>query len=51
MHCRTTLAYQFRTRLGFKQHDVISAKKRSLLTKVMSSFEEENLKCKLNVAC
>ena len=40
MDCRTTLAHKFRTRLGFKQYDVILTKEQSVLTKIMSSFEE-----------
>ena len=42
MDCRTTLAHRFRTRLGFKQY-VILTKEQSLLTKIMSSFERENI--------
>ena len=34
MDCRTTSAHKFRTRLGFKQHDVILIKEQSVLTKV-----------------
>ena len=43
MDCRTTSAHKFRTRLGFKQYDVILTKEQSVLTKVMSSFEVENM--------
>ena len=43
MDCRTTLAHQFRTRLGFKQYDVILTKEQSELTKLMSSFEGEKM--------
>ena len=43
MDCRTTSAHKFRTRLGFKQHDVILTKEQSVLTKMMSSFEGENI--------
>ena len=43
MDCRTTMAHKFRTRLGFKQYDVIFTKEQSVLTKIMSSFEEENM--------
>ena len=38
MDCRTTSAHKFRTRLGFKQYDVILTKEQSVLTKIMSSF-------------
>ena len=36
-------AYQFKAKLGFKQYDVILTKKQSVLTKIMSSFEVENM--------
>ena len=44
MDCRTTLAYKFRTRLGFKQCNVILTKEQSVLTRIMNSFKEENMK-------
>ena len=50
-HCRAASAYQFITRLGLKQHDVILTKEQSLLTKIMSLFQEENSKFKLSVLC
>ena len=40
---RTTSVQKSRTRLGFKQCDVILTKEQSVLTQVMSSFEEENM--------
>ena len=43
MDSRTTSAHEFRTRLRFKQCDVILTKEPSLLTKIMSSFVAENL--------
>ena len=43
MDCRTTLAHKFRTRLGFKQYDAILTKEQSILTKIMSSFEVQNM--------
>ena len=43
MDCRTTSAHNFRTRLGFKQYDVILIKEQSVLTRIMSSFEGENM--------
>ena len=43
MDCRTTSAHKFRTRLGFNQYDAILKKEQSVLTKVMSSFEWENM--------
>ena len=36
MDCRTTLANKFRTRLGFKQNDVILTKEQSVVTKTTS---------------
>ena len=41
--CRTTSAHKFRTKLEFKQHDIILAKELSVLQKMMSSFEGENM--------
>ena len=43
MDCRITSADKFRTRLGYKQYDVILTKKQSVLTKIMGSFEGENM--------
>ena len=48
MDCRTT-AHKFRTRLGFKQYDVILTKHQSVLTKIMSSFEGENMQAQYKV--
>ena len=47
--CRTTSAHKFRARLGFKQYDVILTKERSVLTKIISSFEGENIQAQYNV--
>ena len=49
MGCRTTSAHKFRTRLGFKQYDVILTKEQSVLIKIMSSFEGENMQTQYNV--
>ena len=49
MDSRTTSAYKFRTRLGFIQYGVILTKEQSVLTKIMSSFEGENMQTKYNV--
>ena len=38
---RTTVAHKFRTRLGFKQYNVILTKEKLVLPKIMSSFERE----------
>ena len=43
MNYRTTPAHTFRTSLGFKQYDVALSKEQSVLTKIMSSSEEENM--------
>ena len=49
MDCRTTLAHKFGTRLGFKQYDVILTKEQSVLTKIMSSLDGENMQTQYNV--
>ena len=45
----TTLAHKFRTRLQIKQHDAILLKEQSVVTKIMSSFEGENMQTQYNV--
>ena len=49
MDCTTTSAHKLRTRLGFKQYDVILTTEQKLLTKIMSSFEGENMQTQYNV--
>ena len=49
MDCRTTMAHNFRTRLGFKQYNVILIKGQSVLMKIMGSFEGENMETQYNV--
>ena len=49
MDCRTISAHIFRTRLEFKQYDVILTKEKSVLKKIMSSFEGENMQTQYNV--
>ena len=44
MDCRTPSAHKIRARLGFKQYDVILTKDQSVATKIMSIFEEEDMK-------
>ena len=39
MDCKRRSAHEFKTRLGFKQYEVIF----TVLTKIMSSFEGENM--------
>ena len=43
MDCRTTSAHKFRTRLGFKQYDLTLTKEQSVLTRIMSSSQGENM--------
>ena len=40
---------KFRTRLGFKQYDVILTKQQSVLTRIMSSIEGENMQVQYNI--
>ena len=49
MDRRTTAAHKFRAKLGFKQHDVILTKEKSVLTKIMTSFERESMQPQYNV--
>ena len=49
MDFTTTSANKFRTRLGFKQYDVLLTKEQSVLTKIMSSFEGQNMQTQHNV--
>ena len=49
LDCRTTSVQKCRTRSGFKQCDVILTKEQSVLTQVMSSFEEENMQTQKNI--
>ena len=49
MDCRTISGHIFRTRLEFKQYDVILTKEKSVLKKIMSSFEGENMQTQYNV--
>ena len=43
------MAYRFRTWLRFKQYNVILTREQSVLTKIISSFEGENMQrqCKV----
>ena len=49
MDCRTTAAHEFKTRLVFKQNHVTLTKDQSVLTKVKSSFEGENMQTRYNM--
>ena len=48
MDCRKT-AHKFRTKLGFKQYEIILTKEHSVLLKIMNSFEGENMPGQYNV--
>ena len=43
MDCRTTTSVEFRTRIGFNQHDPIMTKEQSVLTKIMRVFSNEKI--------
>ena len=49
INCRTKMAHKFRTRLGFKRYNVILTKGQSVLTKIMSSLEGENMQTQYKV--
>ena len=49
MDGRITLAHKFIARLGFRQYDVILTKEQSVLTKIMSPFEGENMQLQYNI--
>ena len=49
MDCRTTVSHKVRTTLGLKQYNAISTKEQSVLTKIISSFEEENMQTQNSV--
>ena len=38
MNCRTPIAIEFRSKLGFKEHDLIMTREQSVLTKIMKVF-------------
>ena len=43
MDCRTTPAVNFKTRLGFKQHDPIMNQEQSILLKIVTLFATEKI--------
>ena len=43
MDCRTTPAVNFRTKLGFRQHDPILTQEQLVLTKIMTVFAAEEI--------
>ena len=49
MDCRTTSTVNFRTRLGFNQHDPIMTQEQSILSKIVTVFEVEEIILQHNV--
>lgn len=49
MDCRSITAYTFRTRVKFKQDDVVLTKEQLVLTKIKISLEVENMQTKYSV--
>ena len=49
MDSRATLAVNFRTRLGFNQHDPIMTQEQSILSKIMTIFVAEEIILQHNV--
>ena len=49
MDCRTTSAVNFRTRLGFNQHDPIMTQEQSVLSKIVTVFVIEEIILQHNV--
>ena len=43
MDCRTPTAIQFRSKLGFNQHDLLMTKQKSILTRVVKIFTREKI--------
>ena len=48
MDCRKTSAYKRRKKLEVKQYDINLTKEKSVLTKIMSSFEGKNVQTQYN---
>ena len=49
MDCRTIPAVNFKTRLGFNEHDVIMTQKQSILSKIVTLFSAEKINLQHNV--
>ena len=49
MDCRTTPAVNFKTKLGFNQHDPIMTQKQSILPKLVTLFAAEKIISEHNV--
>ena len=47
--CRTTVEHKFRTRLRFRQYDVILTKEQSVLTKIKINLKKGTCKTKYSV--
>ena len=43
MDCRTTPAVNFKTKLGFSQHDPIMTQEQSILSKIVNLFAAEEI--------
>ena len=43
MDCRTTPAVNFKTKLGFNQHDPIMSQEQSILSKIVTLFATEEI--------
>ena len=43
MDCRTPTATEFKSELGFKQHDIITRKEQSVLIRIMEIFGSEKI--------
>ena len=48
--CRTTPAVDFKTKLGFRQHDPIMIQEQSVLTKIMTVFTAKEIMLQYNVS-
>ena len=49
MDCRTQTAIAFRSRLGFKQHDLRMTKVQLVLTRIVKTFTNEEILVKYSV--
>ena len=49
MDCRTTPAVNFKTKLGFGQHDPIMTQEQSILSKIVTLFAAEKIILQHNV--
>ena len=43
MDCRTTPAVDFKTKLGFNQHDPVMTQEQSILSKIVTLFATEEI--------